>query len=794
VNDTRPTQIKAHHLERLALVYLRQSSPKQVEMHTGSTAHQRDQKEYALQWGWPEAAIEVIDEDLGLSGTSGDHRRGWQRMLKLVPENEVGVIFVSDISRLSRSRRDYGTLADLCREFGVLLVVNGDIVDFNNPHDTFMMNIRADVAEYDTEVRKNTLMKAKLAKARQGHAVSPCPTGYIREKGKWYKDPDQSVQQAIETVFRQYQVLGTLGKVLQFLVDDDHRLQLPIRRSTGALDWRKPSRFRIRYILTNPAFAGYYVYGRRPLEKGSSKDKRRRTDWRGSILIENHHEAYLPPAEWLQIIERLEANRLTVRQPAGAGPALLQGLIRCGRCTHRMRTLYHVNAQQVGISYVCDHERVHYGAPLCWKVNGNRLDEVVVAELFRGLTPPSIENVLAATEDVNATYEALRQQRETDLARVRYEAHLAEERFKRVDPANRLVGASLERELELALAKVREVERHQAERPVAPPLEVTPESLEAIRRAAADLPRLWAAPATTDEDRKLVIRAVVREVRIVASSAVDFEAEIEWVGGATTRHRIDRPFAGSIVARELAAQGLDVVQIAAALNERGLRTVSKGRAFTAVAVRTLLRYHGWKAKNGPPPWLVYRERLRAPLTELIAAGWTDEEIAAEFARRGLRGFHGRKPWKGAMIRDLRYALGIPSGYKTRVRLHKAHVHDMEPLRGPLTERVQAGWTDAAIAEDFNRRELPRWGYRTTWNRTRVRFLRYALGIPSGRKARMRLHKTPPPPWRKDESDDMRHHPEPAGAQDGLGHSEPGARVLGADGQQCLPQQSRPHEQ
>ncbi len=175
MKTSRPEQIRPTHLARGAVVYLRQSTAKQVEVHTGSTAFQRHQKDYALQWGWPEDAIEMIDQDLGLSGTSGEHRSGWQRLLKLVSEGRVGVIFVSDISRLSRSRRDFFTLVDLCREFEVLLVVEGVVVQFDDPHDTFMANIRADVAEYDNQIRKNALMKGRLAKARQGHAVSRPP-------------------------------------------------------------------------------------------------------------------------------------------------------------------------------------------------------------------------------------------------------------------------------------------------------------------------------------------------------------------------------------------------------------------------------------------------------------------------------------------------------------------------------------------------------------------------------------------------------------------------------------------
>jgi DNA invertase Pin-like site-specific DNA recombinase len=654
----------------LAVVYVRQSTPKQVEEHTGSTAHQRNQKEYALRWGWREADIEVIDEDLGMSGTSGDRRKGWQRLLKLVSEGRVGIIFASDISRLSRSRRLFATLVDLCREFDVLLVVDGTIVNFDDPTDRFMANIRADVAEYDNDVRKNTLMKAKLAKARQGHAVSPRPTGYVvSEKGKWVKDPDLSVRQAIEEVFKQYDLLGTVGKVLKFFAD--HRLQLPVRRSAGALHWGRPARGRIHHILRNPAFAGYYVFGYRPLEKGPPKGRRRGTDWTGSITIPDHHEAYLPPAEWHRIYERLRGNRVSVRQPAGPGPALCQGLVRCGRCERPMSTTYSRCSRQVRIRYACNQARFQYGEPNCWSVNGRPLEEVVVAELFRGLTPPSLEAVIAAADEVNAGYEAVRRQRQADLDRVRYGADLAERRFKQVDPANRLVAAGLERDLELALEKVREVEGQQADTPLAPPLEVTPESLDAIRSAAADLPGLWAAPSTTDQDRKLVVRLLVREVRVVAVSKADFEVEIAWVGGAVTRHTVYTPWAGAVFGPELAAKGLSKDEIAAELNRLGLRTMVRKAPYTRSSVEALLQSAAHKAGTTRPPWRVSCETLRAPLTELVQAGWSDAAIAAEFNRRGLRSCVRRRPWNGDLIMHLRHVLGIPSVRNPRVRLPKA---------------------------------------------------------------------------------------------------------------------------
>ncbi len=773
MNDARPPQIRPQHLRRLALVYLRQSTLKQVEEHTGSTTYQRNQKAYPLRWGWAETDIEVIEQDLGLSGTSGEHRQGWQRLLRLISDNRAGIIFVSDISRLSRSRNDFNSLVVLCREFDVLLVVDGAIVQFDNPHDTFMANIRADVAEYDNAIRKNTLMKAKWTKARQGHAVSPCPAGYVfSRKGQWDMDPDAPVRDTIREVFRQFEALGSAGKVVRFF--NNKGLTLPVRRGSRNLRWVRPSLSGIYKILTNPAYCGTYTYGRRRPKGGALPDGRTPPDWDDRITIPDHHKAYISPAEWQRILDQLRRNNVHFRQPAGRGRALCQGLVRCGRCGRAMTTQYNYSRRRaVAIQYVCDQARLQFGEPACWRVNGRRLDEVVAAEILRGLTPPEVDAVLAAADEENTTHESIRRQRQAELDRARLAAQLAERRFKLAEPENRHVRVGLEQDWELALRRLREVERTQADAPVVPPLEVTPESLHAIRSLAADVPGLWVAPSTTDQDRKFLIRLLVREIRVINISDADFEVEIAWVGGATTQHRIARPFAGTAIARQLAAQGLDENQIAAQLNQRGLRTVFKGGAYTAVSLRRVFQYHARKAgAAAAPPWHIIREELRAPLTELVQAGWSDAAIAAEFTRRGLRGFASRQHWNGKKVQHLRRLLSIPSVGTPRVRLPKASISDAERLRTSLTELVEAGWSDGVIAVEFNRRDLPKWGYRTPWNKAKVCNLRRTLGIPSVRGPRVRLRKASPAKGKQNEWDEAVLHPEPAGPVAGSAYSEP----------------------
>jgi DNA invertase Pin-like site-specific DNA recombinase len=567
----RPEEITDQHLRRLALVYLRQSTQKQVEEHKGSTAFQRDQKAHALRWGWPEKAIVVIDDDLGVSGRTVEAREGFKRMRRLVAQEDVGIICMSLSDRMGRNSDDSESLLSLCRDTDTLLAIDGAIVDLNDPSDRLLARIRANFAEFENDQRTLLSMNTKRKLAANGHAVNKPPTGYVvAEKGKWVKDQDITVRERVEQVFRIYDTLGTVGKVTQFFARNG--LEFPIRCGATPLRWVHPTRVRIHCMLTNPAYGGWYIWGRRPLVRGTRVDRRRKTTWDEWIKVPDHHEPYVSPADWHRINARLRSRPVTARPPAGMGPALCQGLLRCGKDGYKFKIHYHRKRRTRGFTYLCDRGYIERGLPKCWHVSGRNLDEVVVSELFRAFAPPEIDAVVAAAGDVNAAYEALRSQRAVEVERGRYEAELAEKRHKAVHPDNRLVEPVLQADLQRALEKVKELERRHFEEPLTRPLELTPEAVEAIRRLNVELPTVWGAATTTDQDRKDLLRLFVHEVRVVDVSPEDFKVDVEWVGGAVTRHSIFQPLAGGFIARRLAAEGLRAAEIAAHLNRLGVRT------------------------------------------------------------------------------------------------------------------------------------------------------------------------------------------------------------------------------
>lgn len=378
------------------------------------------------------------------------------------------------------------------------------------------------------------------------------------------------------------------------------------------------------------------------------------------IVVADHHEPYITPAHARAIDALLAGNRISTRQPAGTGPALCQGLIVCGRCGRAMAAICgrkHLKRGGSGYTYVCYFAHNQLGEAPCWTVNGPPVDAVMTQELLGHLTPPAIEAVLAAVTDINADYEAARHQRRIEVERAQYDVDIAKRRYEAVDPANDLVRATVEGEYQRAMIRAREIARAHGTAPLTPPVAPDDATLAAIRQLAVRIPEVWAAPSTTDQDRKLVVRLFVQEVRVTAVSEVQFAFVITWIGGAVTRHCVYRHRAPGVLARDLRAQGRGVAAIATELNQRGLRTRLRGNPYTAEGVQRLLRGRAPADKSSREPWRSFREPLREPVTAMFTAGLPDEAIAAELNRRGFRPFRPGV-WSAIRVLHLRKLFGL----------------------------------------------------------------------------------------------------------------------------------------
>jgi DNA invertase Pin-like site-specific DNA recombinase len=450
----RPEKITSRHLERLAVVYVRQSTVQQVLEHQESTRLQYGLQRQAEAWGWPAERVLLIDEDLGKSGASAEGRSGFQRLVSEVGLGHVGLILGVEMSRLARSSKDWHQLLELCALFGALIA---DLDGVYNPaeyNDRLLLGLKGTMSEAELHLLRQRLHQGKLNKARRGELGFRPPLGYVRgSTGEIVRDPDEQVQEVVRLVFRKFEELGTLSAVLRYLVE--HGIKLGIRtpergNREGRLEWRRPSRMTLQNVLKHPIYAGAYVYGRRQMDPrrqqagrpGTGRVVQAAQEW--YVLRRDEVPAYLSWEQYERNQARLRANR-TVAEEEGAvrgGEALLVGRLVCLRCGQRLSVRYAGSSRRP--TYLCDRARVDYGEPLCQQLAGPALDAYVSHWLLRALEPASLELALQAAENLEQEREALRRLWQQRRERAAYEAERAARQYQRVEPENRLVARQLE--------------------------------------------------------------------------------------------------------------------------------------------------------------------------------------------------------------------------------------------------------------------------------------------------------------------------------------------------------------
>jgi DNA invertase Pin-like site-specific DNA recombinase len=665
-----PPQIRARHLGKLAIVYARQSSADQVREHTGSTADQRALADLPRQWGWSPERILMIDEDLGLSATSSQDRRGFQRMLELLDRDEVGLILVRDVSRISRDPLDSEQFLKRAMEAGVLLHANGQLFDLETDDVTQLFGLRIQqlLGWYDNRNRARMMRDARVAKAKQGHAVSRPPIGYVKSvRGKWIKDPDPRVQEAVGRLFTLYRAVGSIGNVVNYL--RNHGLLFPLRRH-GEIRWAPIARSTVENIFKNPNYTDRYVYQRQKVS-APRKHRRARFEFRSPaewITIPAHHEPYVTHEDWQAIQTALTSRRPTVRPPVCRGPALLQGLMWCVRCERFMWTHYG-RRDGTGLrwaSYVCRLPDRSGNVSHVLSCAARFVDEHLVRRVLTALGPVEIDAALAAIDEHRAergslteAHARMLQQAEDDVARTRRSYEL-------VDHKHALVKADLEAELEQALARRDALKRQIATAAVAAPVTLNPTDAHELVNLSKNVTQLWAAATTTNEDRKRLLQTVITRVLVhdVTDDAV--ELQILWVGGLVERVSIPRGKNVDEIVRALWQAGKDARQIAAELRMQGL-TNRLGRPIPTIEIRrrvTELGLTGKRDKQAVMDLITqyraagrifqanatalnaagYRpQRLRtftAHQVEMLLAGWKHRQARSRPANRGSRVAHG----------------------------------------------------------------------------------------------------------------------------------------------------------
>lgn len=600
-------KIQPYHRSLQAMVYIRQSTPKQVLLHTESTKRQYQLAAVAQQWGWPSPPIVVIDEDLGLSGTSSEQRLGFQRLVTAISLGTVGIVLVTEISRLSRLNSDWHRVIELCAVFQTLIADEDGIYDPRDPKDRLLLGLKGTLFAAELDILRHRMRGNLLNKARRGELVVRLPVGYRRlHDGQAVLEPDAEVRQTLPLIFEQFALLKNARALQRYFYQ--HQLKMPRLVPAGAdyggIRWVKPTYQMIQPVLTTPTYAGVFVYGRRqrevqPGEPPVVKERRLPVDeW--EIVVPDTYPAYIDYDQYLANRRQLRDNRYNFdkkgRGAAREGNALLQGILLGGRCGRPM-TVSSGNRYQV---YQCRRAQLYYAEAQCQTFPVHHLDHAISELLLQALEPAQLDMALNALAALEQERQGLDRHWQLRLERARYHVQRAQRQYDAVEPENRLVARELERRWNEALAALPPLEQdyESVRRTELAPL--SDEEQAEVRRLAQNLPAVWQAPTTQPVDRKRLLRLAITEVTVTADPTTRrADCVILGSGGAITQHQVQRPPLGwscrtepRVVdrIRELANSYPDH-QIAARLNADGIPTRT-GKPWTYQRVHSMRKvYH-----------------------------------------------------------------------------------------------------------------------------------------------------------------------------------------------------------
>jgi DNA invertase Pin-like site-specific DNA recombinase len=612
-------KVERAHLRRAAYVCVRQSTTAQVERNTESLERQYELVDRAVAFGWAVGDVVVVDRDLGVSAKSTEGRHGFERLVTDVGLGKVGIVLGIEVSRLARRNADWYQLLDLCALTNTLIADADGIYHPGLHNDRLLLGLKGTMSEAELHVLRTRMREGALHKVAKGQLRIPLPTGLdYDELGQIRITPDEAVQDAIATVFAYFDKLASARQVMLRLVAEGRRL--PRRRSTDHhVRWAPASYRSVHDILTNPCYAGVYAYGRkrlrRTVEDGVVRERMvlaPREEWHA--FLANHHPGYITLERWEANQGRLRANVLTAGGYGSPGApregrALLQRLVRCGRCARKLEVSY--SGRSLTPRYRCTKAQAMYGTAICQTIGGHRLEQLVLDAVFAALAPAAIDATLRAMQQLSDTHEAHVRSTELELERARQNADRARRQFDRCEPENRLVARTLESEWERQLVEVSHAEQQLSAIHAHRPQPLTEQEIAWCRHAGADLRSVFDAPTTTVRDRKLLLRAMITDIVVTVEREQHLAlVRIVWEGGAVTDHELALPKPGSHAAtatdtlelvRRLAADYADH-QIAGILARQG-RLTGAGNPFTANRVRSLRSHHKIPSptRRTPPP-------------------------------------------------------------------------------------------------------------------------------------------------------------------------------------------------
>ncbi len=606
---TWSSKLQKQHFERMAIVYVRQSTSHQVLNHRESAVRQYSLVDLAKQLGWPATRIEVIDEDQGQSGASIEGRNGFKRLLTEVSLDHVGIILGIELSRLARSNKDWHQLIELCAIFKTMLADQDGLYNPTDYNDRLLLGLRGIMNEAELHVLQGRMHQARLSKAKRGELCIRAPVGYVKlPTGGVGLDPDEQARGVIRLIFDEFERRGSVRSVLRFL--QENGIKLPIRPHAGPnkdqLEWRSATPSVVNRILKHELYAGMYRFGHK------QTDPRRRIAGRpntGRIvvppkkyhaLISNHCPSYISEEQFRRNQERIGENRFGKKSKGAArsGQSLLAGIVYCGKCGRRMTVAY--SGDPTVMRYYCTTGVVDFRSDRCQSLSGKQLDQLVADKVLKVLKPASLEISLLAADDIDKRQRQLDDNRKQQLERAQIEVDRAHRQYQLVEPENRLVVRELERQWEAALHDAEKLEQEYARFRQTQSTKLSGEQRAAIRSLAENVPVIWHSPTIANLDRQRIARLLIERVEVVVQGTTDrVDVSLQWAGGFTSHHELVRPVRrydqtadfDRLKARitELKVSGRSYAEIANTLNDEGFQPANQTRTFNRAIVGRLAK-------------------------------------------------------------------------------------------------------------------------------------------------------------------------------------------------------------
>ena len=548
-NEMNHRKVTPEHLKKEACLYIRQSSLKQVIDNHESTLRQYNFKEEAVRLGWKIEQVKVIDCDQGHSGSAKADRDGFQELVAQVSLCKVGMVMGLEVSRLARNNADWHNLLELCAFSNTLILDQDGLYDANSFNDRLLLGLKGAMSEAELHVLKSRLQGGIWNKARRGELRVPLPTGLVYDsRNRVVLDPDKQVQETIRLFFDTFQRTGSACSAMKAFREQG--LKIPMRNQRGVqrgeLLWAAPTHTNALRILHQPRYAGAFCFGR--TKNKIAPDGRRhmtyvqKNDW--PIVIKNAHPGYITWEQFernlQQLKENANASNMAERNvPPREGPALLQGLAICGICGKRMAIHYSSNSGKLVPIYKCQRDRIEYGERVCQSIPGGTIDDAISSLVLKNVNPLSLELAINVQNELQLRLGEADKLRKLDVERARYEAELAQRRFMKVDPENRLVADALEADWNDRLRMLEEARSKYEKQKEKDGIILNEEMQRNIMALSSDFPKLWKSSATSMRDRKRIIKLLIEDVTLKRGESID--AVVRFRGGKSENIQIPIP-------------------------------------------------------------------------------------------------------------------------------------------------------------------------------------------------------------------------------------------------------------